>query len=139
MFLKAQRGCTLDNDKRANDYQVGGDHYLAKFQHWDLAAENRLGYFEGQVTKYLTRWRRKNGTQDLDKAMHYLQKLIEAIQDGTLSLPLSRTPLMLETFSVQNGLTLEEKGIFRIMLTYDRLAELDIAMEWIKGLKEKTQ
>lgn len=129
----------MDNDKKANSYQVGGEHYLAKFQHWDLAAENRLGYFEGQVTKYLTRWRRKNGTQDLDKAMHYLQKLIEVIQDGTLLLPSCRTPLMLETFSVQNGLTPEEKGIFRIMLTYDSLAELDTAMGWIKALKEKAQ
>lgn len=129
----------MDNDKKANEYQVGGEHYLAKFQHWDLAAENRLGYFEGQVTKYLTRWRKKNGTQDLDKAMHYLQKLIEVIQDGTLSLPFCRTPLMLETFSVQNSLTPEEKGIFRIMLTYDTLAELNTAMEWIKALKEKAQ
>lgn len=62
----------------ANDSQVGGQHYAKKtIQPWDFIAANELGYFEGNVVKYLSRWRDKGGVQDLHKAAHYLQKLIE--------------------------------------------------------------
>lgn len=63
----------------ANDRQVGGSHYAGVYQHWDLVADLRLGYFEGQVTKYVSRWRKKNGIQDLEKASHFLSKLIELV------------------------------------------------------------
>ncbi len=56
--------------------QVGGSHYRAPFQHWDLVAKLRLGYYEGQITRYITRHAKKNGAQDLDKALHYLLKLM---------------------------------------------------------------
>jgi hypothetical protein len=129
----------LESDKKANDYQVGGEHYQAKFQHWDLAAHNHLGYFEGQVTKYVTRWRKKNGLQDLDKAMHYLQKLIESIRDGVLPLPKYRWAQQLEIFSVQNGLAAAEKEVVCLMLCYTTVVELEDAMDRIKELKEKAQ
>jgi hypothetical protein len=64
----------------ANARQVGGDHYRTQgssFQHWDMVVLFELGYFEGQATKYLFRWRNKNGIQDLEKAKHYIEKLIE--------------------------------------------------------------
>lgn len=60
-----------------NAIQVGGTHYKTAIQHWDFVAQYGLGYFEGQVTKYVTRWRKKNGLQDLRKAKHFLDKLIE--------------------------------------------------------------
>jgi len=63
---------------RANDTQVAGDHYRTPIQHWDYVLANDLGYFEGQITKYVTRWRKKNGVQDLRKALHFLEKLIES-------------------------------------------------------------
>ncbi len=62
----------------ANEIQIGGDHYKAKnIQPWDFIAANQLGYFEGNVVKYLSRWRNKGGIHDLKKARHYLDKLIE--------------------------------------------------------------
>jgi len=61
----------------ANDNQVGGDHYKGEIQHWDWAVSENLGYLEGCITKYVARWRKKNGLQDLEKAQHYLTKLIE--------------------------------------------------------------
>lgn len=67
----------------ANATQVGGAHYAAKpIQPWDFIAANGLGYFEGNVVKYLSRWRDKGGVQDLHKAAHYLQKLIEIEEHG---------------------------------------------------------
>lgn len=62
----------------ANDRQVGGEHYrIFKKQHWDFAAEMQMDYFQGAITKYICRWKFKNGVQDLEKALHYLQKYIE--------------------------------------------------------------
>lgn len=61
-----------------NDDQVGGTHYKQKvIQPWDFIAANELGYFEGNVVKYVSRWKDKGGVQDLQKAYHYLGKLIE--------------------------------------------------------------
>ena len=61
----------------ANDKQVGGTHYLRAIQPWDFIAANGIGFFEGNVIKYVTRWRDKAGVDDLKKARHYLDKLIE--------------------------------------------------------------
>jgi hypothetical protein len=62
----------------ANDIQISGTHYKTKaIQPWDYIAANGLGYFEGNVVKYVSRWKDKNGLDDLKKARHYLDKLIE--------------------------------------------------------------
>lgn len=62
----------------ANKIQVAGCHYKVKtIQPWDYIAANELGYFEGNIVKYVSRWRDKGGVDDLRKAQHYLQKLIE--------------------------------------------------------------
>lgn len=62
----------------ANETQVGGSHYKGKtIQPWDYIAANDIGYFEGNIIKYVSRWRDKGGVDDLKKARHYLDKLIE--------------------------------------------------------------
>ncbi len=62
----------------ANDQQVGGEHYKRqKIQHWDYVAANDLDYFQGQITKYVSRWKEKGGIEDLEKARHFLDKYIE--------------------------------------------------------------
>jgi hypothetical protein len=61
----------------ANDKQIGGDHYQSPIPCWDFIAANNIGYFEGTAIKYLTRWRKKGGVEDLRKAIHFLEKLIE--------------------------------------------------------------
>lgn len=62
---------------KANDLQVKGTHYKTKIEHWDYVVANEIPYLEAQVIKYLTRWRKKNGHDDLRKAQHFLQKLLE--------------------------------------------------------------
>lgn len=62
---------------KANSRQVGGDHYLSVVQCWDFIASNNLDFFQGCVIKYVTRWKKKGGIEDLKKAQHYLQKYIE--------------------------------------------------------------
>jgi hypothetical protein len=70
----------------ADEKQVGGDHYKTKgdssCEHWNYVLANDLDYFQAQITKYVTRWKKKNGLVDLKKAMHFLEKYIE-INDVT--------------------------------------------------------
>lgn len=64
----------------ANDKQVAGTHYKAGIEHWDFVVANDLDYFQGQITKYVTRWKKKNGITDLLKAQHFLEKYIEVVR-----------------------------------------------------------
>ena len=68
----------------ANDVQVAGTHYKDKaIQPWDYIVANELGYLEGNIVKYVSRWKDKGGLDDLRKAQHYLAKLIEVVEDGS--------------------------------------------------------
>jgi hypothetical protein len=62
---------------KANDIQIGGDHYKGSYQHWDFVDDTGIGYLLGCATKYISRWRNKNGIQDLEKAAHYITKYQE--------------------------------------------------------------
>lgn len=58
--------------------QVGGDHYKhMKIQWVEFVHANNMPAIEAMVLKYLLRWRQKNGIEDLRKAKHYLEMLIE--------------------------------------------------------------
>ena len=62
----------------ALDTQVDGDHYKTKaIQPVEYIHANNLGFCEGNVVKYITRWKDKNGIKDLEKARHYLDILIQ--------------------------------------------------------------
>ncbi len=58
--------------------QVGGSHYKDKaIQPIEYIHANKMGFCEGNVVKYITRWKEKNGVADLEKAKHYIELLIE--------------------------------------------------------------
>lgn len=60
------------------DFQVGGSHYKdTKIQPVEYIKANNLDYFEGNAVKYITRHRVKGGRADLEKAIHYLQMILE--------------------------------------------------------------
>src|SRR5215469_6582799 len=61
----------------ANDRQIGGNHYKTEIEHWDYVLANEIPYLEAMIIKYLTRWRKKDGHEDLRKAQHFPQKLFE--------------------------------------------------------------
>lgn len=63
---------------QANNKQIDGNHYKDKaIQPWDYITSNNLGYLEGNIVKYVSRWKEKGGYADLKKAQHYLEKLLE--------------------------------------------------------------
>ena len=70
---------------KAIETQVGGDHYkLMKIQPLEFIMANNMSYCEANVVKYVSRWRSKNGVEDLRKARHYLDLLIEEATDDAL-------------------------------------------------------
>lgn len=66
--------------------QIGGDHYATKaVQPWDAMAswmtpEQFEGYLRGCIVKYVARYPDKGGLQDVKKAAHYLQRLVEHLE-----------------------------------------------------------
>ena len=58
--------------------QVAGNHYKDQsIQPVEYIHANSIGFFEGNVIKYVSRWKKKNGITDLEKAKHYIELLIE--------------------------------------------------------------
>lgn len=68
----------MTDKTNALDVQVAGDHYKKlAIQPVQYIHANGIGYFEGNVIKYVSRWRDKGGLADLEKAKHYIELLIE--------------------------------------------------------------
>ena len=126
---------------KANERQVGGEHYKSKsIQHWDLVAYNKMGYFEAQITRYITRWRKKNGLQDVEKAIHYHAKLCELILDGVVELPITvRRPRKLDEFMEGNPLSELERHIFLYLIMYTTMTELQLVGVRLQELWEKAK
>ena len=62
--------------------QVGGDHYKKMaIQPIEYILKNGIGFAEGNVIKYVSRWKEKGGIEDLKKARHFLDMLIEFDKD----------------------------------------------------------
>jgi len=63
------------------DKQVGGDHYKKfKIQPYTFTRTNDLNFFQGNVIKYVCRYRDKNGIEDLQKIIHYCELEIEQMK-----------------------------------------------------------
>ena len=123
----------------ANDRQVGGDHYASTYQHWDFVADALQGrYLEGCVTKYATRWRKKNGLQDLEKAQHFLAKLRDQFIAGKVA-PMPAvsavdTLLFIHRFEKANALWYAEREICRVLSQWNSLGDLDFAADQLDRL-----
>lgn len=62
--------------------QVGGTHYVnMAIQPVDYITKNNLGFLEGCVVKYVSRWKDKNGKEDLLKARHCIEMLLDGVED----------------------------------------------------------
>lgn len=79
-FVLASEYSAAENlkEQTALDIQHGGQHYKGmKIQPVEFIHANNIGYMEGNAIKYLCRWQMKNGLEDLNKAKHYIELLIE--------------------------------------------------------------
>lgn len=69
----------MEKPATANDRQEGGNHYkqFGKLQPWDIIIHFGCDFLTGNAIKYLLRWPHKGKIEDLKKAKHYIDKLIE--------------------------------------------------------------
>ena len=71
--LKAHR-----SDLRATERQIGGKHYKNfKIQPIEFITKNKLSFIQGNIIKYVCRFDKKNGNEDIDKPIHYCELLKE--------------------------------------------------------------
>ena len=68
----------VDGWKEPLDKQVGGNHYKdMKIQPVEFITANELGFLEGNIVKYVCRHHAKNGAEDIKKAIHYCELLLQ--------------------------------------------------------------
>ncbi|QVJ12725.1 hypothetical protein [Pseudomonas phage PSA11] len=80
--VKSYSSMRCDMNNSALNNQEGGSHYKTlKIQPIEYIHANNIGYLEGNVIKYVTRHESKNGVEDINKAIHYLQ-LIKELKYG---------------------------------------------------------
>jgi len=123
----------------ANSRQVGGSHYSSQYQHWDWCIAIGLHYLLSAATKYLCRWRNKNGLQDVEKAGHYLDKYIEVLPIGIRDRStLSRQFIAAETqrWLDTNNITGSERVACWTMATWNDRDDLIRAREAINAIIE---
>jgi|TARA_B100000795_G_scaffold218450_1_gene172562 hypothetical protein len=78
MKLDMESVITDENIHSFLDDQVGGSHYKnMAIQPVEYIHANNIGFIEGNIIKYVSRWRDKGGIYDLQKAIHLTQLLIE--------------------------------------------------------------
>jgi hypothetical protein len=119
-----------------NNTQVGGTHYATQFQHWDFVHQFQLGYFEGQVTRYVTRHRRKKGLEDLNKALHFVEKMIELHTTSVFS-PTHTLPAdayRLSDYVKANNLGEGEAQVMVRMTTWRHVVDLQVTKNLILDL-----
>ena len=115
----------------AYDKQIGGSHYKKmKIQPSRFVIENELLFPEGNVIKYICRHRFKNGKEDLEKAIHFIEMIIER--------DYPTIPMTEEEEYRNAGITKEEaEKPYPPKNSWGMIKPPDISQkDWIKGYKE---
>ena len=120
-----------------NDERVPG-HYLSEYLHWDFVAKVGMGYFDGNATKYISRWRKKGGLQDLQKALHYVDKYIEIFNKDEYK-PVLRIDSIairaeVDKFSQANALSPVEQMAILQLAAWEGVSDLWVARGLIQSL-----
>lgn len=127
----------------ANEKQVGGQHYReggVSLQHWDVVVDHHVGYLEAVGSKYLTRCRKKNGLEDLLKAEHYCEKLLEKIDSGDVVQAEGYVPTeVCEEFARQNNLQPLEAEAIRLLWQWGERTDVEAALRMTQDLVAQNQ
>ena len=124
----------------ADSYQIGGSYYKTEYEHWSLVIACGLSYFEGNTTKYITRWRKKGGATDLRKSLHYLNKMEETVTSSPKRL-LTTAEILREVnaFCEANNLKDLERAYVRALCTWQIKEELDGARQFLFLLLDEAE
>ena len=73
---------TQSTGNKPSERQVGGDHYVSlPIQPSHYIRANGLGWYEGNIVKYVTRHKQKGQIADIEKVIHYAQLIIEEYEE----------------------------------------------------------
>ena len=143
--------------RHANEIQHGGSHYQTSGgpQHWDFVTANTgASYLMGCATKYLSRWRKKHRyswlqrviagmagirlgspKEDLAKAGHYVQKLIETAMDMPEQVrPITNRRITADEFSKENGLHAWDAQVIRQVWEWENVRDLEFVLSRIESV-----
>lgn len=136
--------CKPETNEKVNSKQVGGSHYISEYQHWDWAIDMKIGPIEYAATKYISRWWKKHGpekgVEDLEKAKHYIQKIIEAHSQNRYLCAYSRERnsyhALLKTikFSYSNDLKQIEHDLCWKLVSWEHRRDLEDCIELINTI-----
>lgn len=123
----------------ANDTQVGGSHYRTNYQHWDFMADTfGLDYFKETATKYVSRWRKKNGVEDLEKARHYLVKLKELMEEPDCAYDMTLVDqAKVKAYVEANQMEPHDAWAIRIIMTATNPSTVQIAIDYLDFIKKQ--
>ena len=130
-------------EKSALDEQVGGDHYKKLgVQPVEFISTINANFFQGNVIKYVTRYKDKNGIKDLEKAKHYLELMKQLKPQTDTKLHGDYIMAAIVSYSTGNNLGKIETDII-IATTYKNREEcisdenIDIAIRSVDTLINK--
>lgn len=72
----------MTKEMNAKNIQVDGSHYQLPIQPIDFIVENNIPFREANVIKYVVRHKQKNGKKDIEKAIHYLQMILQSYDES---------------------------------------------------------
>lgn len=123
--------------------QYGGTHYESDYPHWDWVTDIGMGYLPGNATKYVARWRKKNGEADLRKAMTYVDKMLAVLKvkpGYQFNRPASYTTrVCTDRFVEVNGLVGAERSFMELLSGPCQKEMLVLAREKIRALLQDAQ
>lgn len=113
---------------KAIESQVGGSHYKdMAFQPIELIAVLRCSFIQGCIIKYISRYKNKNGAQDIKKCIHYAQLAIELKDKGLCKTTNDvDTYILISNFCSTNKITLLQKLIIEAAVdaSFNRIIKL---------------
>lgn len=108
--------------------QVGGTHYAGGYQHWDYCDDADVPHLESAASKYIARWYKKNGVEDLRKALSYIDKrLASDYVNRHDPLSIMCLPEALELYFKEAKILPWEQAVSRLILCWKDYSDLEYA------------
>ena len=120
--------------ENALQVQVGGDHYKNRaMQPIELITKTRCTFIQGCIWKYITRYKEKNGKEDIQKCIHYAQLAIQLKDNGQLGY---RKLDIVREYCKVNNLSKEQEAVI-LLTAYDSYQRvIDECKVMLKEYKE---
>lgn len=110
--------------------QVGGDHYAATYQHWDLMEDCDVGYLEGNATAYIRRYSLKGtAVLDMEKAISFLEKM-----GGRAARRLVPREAFTRYVAANPSLDTDQMHMSRLILCQGQPVHISMALDHLRGL-----